>query len=72
MNMITLTATCRFHKEPVTTTVEVAPEALRAYKRGALVQNAFPDLTPDEREVVIDQRCPGAYMCQDCWNDMDS
>lgn len=66
----TIKATCKWHAQPRTKTVEVSTAALQSYMRGTLVQQAFPDLTPDEREVVIDQRMPGAYMCQECWDDM--
>ena len=68
MSTITITATCGWHSQPRTKTVEVRKSALQNYFNGELVQVAFPDLTPDEREVVIDQRMPGAYMCQDCWD----
>jgi hypothetical protein len=33
-------------------TVEVRLDEFEAYQRGALVQNAFPTLTADQREVV--------------------
>ncbi len=66
----TISATCRWHKDPRTATVEVSTAALQDYKRGTLVQTAFPDLTPNQREIVIDQRVRGAYMCEDCWADM--
>ena len=66
----TISATCRWHKDPRTATVEVSTAALQDYMRGTLVQIAFPDLTPNQREVVIDQRVPGVYMCEACWADM--
>lgn len=66
----TISATCRWHDHPRTATVEVSTAALQDYMRGTLVQTAFPDLTPNQREVVIDQRVRGAYMCEDCWSDM--
>lgn len=67
----TISATCRWHKDPRTATVEVSTAALQDYMRGTLVQTAFPDLTPNQREVVIDQRVRGAYMCEDCWRATD-
>jgi len=69
-NTVTIAATCRFHDEPRRATVEVSATSLRDYLNGTLVQNAFPDLTPNQREIVIDQRVRGAYMCEDCWADM--
>ena len=66
----TISATCRWHNHPRTATVEVSTAALQDYMRGTLVQTAFPDLTPNQREIVIDQRVRGAYMCEECWDDM--
>lgn len=42
-------------KSPLTgivTTIDlpITNEQLRRYERGAMIQNAFPNLTPDERE----------------------
>lgn len=70
MAVVELEATCRWHKEPRQTTIQVQRSALRDYMNGTLVQHAFPDLTPNEREVIINQRVPGSYMCQDCWHAM--
>jgi hypothetical protein len=33
--------------------IEVEPEELARYNEGALVQDAFPNLTPGEREFII-------------------
>lgn len=41
-------------------------EDLLRWKAGELVQNAFPYLTPSERELLISQTCG------DCWNQMYS
>lgn len=35
-----------------------------AYKNGALIQNAFPELPPEERELLV------SGICNDCWNEM--
>ena len=35
---------------------------IKAYKNGALVQNAFPFLTANERELLI------SGICSKCWN----
>lgn len=40
-------------------TIKVPLEGLRAYNRGALIQNAFPDLTPDERDFLLSGVGPG-------------
>ena len=37
---------------------------MKAYKNGALVQNAFPFLTADERELLI------SGICSKCWSAM--
>ena len=37
-----------------------------AYKNDALIQNAFPELPPEERELLI------SGICNDCWNEMFS
>ena len=36
--------------------------AYNRWRGGELIQNAFPDLTPDEREQLISGTCPG------CWD----
>ena len=41
-------------------------EDLLNWKAGELVQNAFPYLTPSERELLISQTCG------DCWNQLYS
>lgn len=40
---------------------EVKVDALRAWQAGALVQQAFPDMSPAEREVLVSGTHP------DCW-----
>ena len=42
--------------------VEVEAEGYQQWKAGALIQNALPNLTPDERELLISKTC------DDCWN----
>jgi len=37
---------------------------MKAYKNGALVQNAFPFLNADERELLI------SGICSKCWSAM--
>lgn len=40
------------------TTVEVPFEQYILWEMGELIQNAMPDLTPTEREVLISGLCP--------------
>ena len=53
---VTLEMTCPFcgAKHSVT----VTEDAYCAYIDGALAQEAFPDLTPTQREQIISQMCP--------------
>jgi RNase P subunit RPR2 len=41
-------------------------ENLSAWQNGALIQNALPELTADERELLISQTC------KKCWDKMFS
>lgn len=41
--------------------IEVSDMGLIAYNRGALIQDAFPDLTKEEREMLMTGICP------ECW-----
>ena len=55
-----------------TSTIKLDPEKAKAFDEGlkaytehrALMQNAFPFLTSDERELLISGTCPK------CWNDI--
>jgi hypothetical protein len=42
--------------------LRVSPVALRKYQQGALVQDAFPDFSSDEREQLM----TGTHA--ECWN----
>ena len=44
--------------------VVVKEEDYWAYEDGELIQNAFPYLTADEREIIKTGICP------DCWDNM--
>lgn len=44
--------------------IEVDSDALEDYRNGALAQVAFPDMTPDEREMFITGTHPK------CWDEM--
>lgn len=50
---------CKFCNKEVVITVD--EEDIKKYENGALIQDAFPYLTPDEREIMI------SGMCGDCW-----
>ena len=55
MQKIDYVATCPFCGE--VTTIQVSADSLDAYKKGALAQVAFADMTPAEREVIISGLC---------------
>lgn len=46
--------------------LSVDADALAAYNAGQLVQDAFPTLSPSDRELIIAQRT-GFYICPTCW-----
>ena len=50
--------------------VEILASEWYEYIDGALVQNVFPDLTTEQREVIISQRT-GIYICDACWGSED-
>lgn len=59
----TITVTCgicRTAQPPIV----VPKAAYMAWKGGAYVQDAFPTLSVDERELLISRTCPV------CWDDM--
>ena len=35
---------------------------------GEFVQDVWPDMTPDEREIIINSRVGGPYYCAPCWD----
>ena len=43
------------------TVISVPIEGIKKYKDGALIQNAFPNMTAEEREVLISGIC---FKCQ--------
>lgn len=50
------------HEGPKTEMLEVTDEQLQWYYEGALIQVAFPDLTPDQRERLL------SGVCAPCWD----
>ena len=69
MAKVELEATCRNHKDR-TEIIRVERDAWYEYVKGAYVQDVFPYLTPQQREVIISQRHPYAYMCEECWDQL--
>lgn len=67
--MVELEATCRNHKDR-TDTIQVPRSHWYEYVKGAFVQDVFPYLSPQGREVVISQRMPYAYLCEQCWDQL--
>jgi len=39
----------------------ITVQQIRAYEAGALIQNAFPNLTPDQREFLKTGTYPGEW-----------
>jgi hypothetical protein len=50
--LVTITRTSPFSGKVHSMEIDVTPEQVEAYNNGALIQNAFPHLTPDEREFI--------------------
>lgn len=45
-----------------TSEIQVPDEALAAYQAGAFIQNAWPEATPDQREMLLTGTHPA------CWD----
>lgn len=41
--------------------LDILPDSWQAYKDGVLMQNAFPYLSADERELLISNTCGECY-----------
>lgn len=61
-DLIEVTKTCPICGKQ--NTVKVHPVSMMAYENGALLQDAFPSLTPAEREIIK------TGICSDCWDEM--
>lgn len=63
---ITLTRTCPFCGKPHSITVdrEEYYSGMTARERGALIQDAFPNFTPSQREMIM------TGICDKCWDNM--
>lgn len=62
MNIITIVTICPFCGTE--TCIDVFSEDYKLWIEGALVQNAFPYLSADERELLVSGICPT------CWEQM--
>lgn len=62
----TLERTCPFCNQKHSITVDAAAlnEGMEAYRKGALLQNAFPTFTPSQREFF------NTGICDKCWEEI--
>ena len=56
-----ITRTNPFNGEINTIDIDVTDEQVQAYMDGALIQNAFPQLTAGEREFIL------TGITEECW-----
>lgn len=59
-----ITRTNPFNGEINTVDIDVTDEQVQAYMDGALIQNAFPQLTAGEREFIL------TGITEECWEAM--
>jgi hypothetical protein len=59
-----ITRTNPFNGEINTIDIDVTDEQVQAYMDGALIQNAFPQLTAGEREFIL------TGITEECWEAM--
>ena len=52
-------------KDPITM------EQVKLYEDGALVQDAFPFHSIDDREILISALRTKFFLCPDCWDDIE-
>jgi hypothetical protein len=50
------------------TSPKVTNEELVRYGKGELVQNVWPDMGIEDREIIVGSRT-GFYMCSTCWEE---
>jgi hypothetical protein len=67
--MLSITADCRSCNNAVSVFVH-ADDYRNYFYNKQLVQNVWPDLTADEREVIIGHS-NNYYICGVCWDDME-
>ena len=64
--MTTLERNCPFcgKKHSITVDSDELNRGMEAYRNGALIQNAFPNFTPSQREFIL------TGICDKCWKSM--
>lgn len=62
MSNVKIEANCRMCNN--SQIIEVEESSLRKWQQGELIQNAMPELTADEREMLI------SGTCNVCWDEM--
>ena len=60
MNKVVIEIECVMCKQSVI--MEASEEGLNKWQQGALIQHALPELTEDEREMLLSGICPT------CWD----
>lgn len=66
--MLTITSVC--NGCGTSNSVDVHSDDYRNYMyNNQLVQNVWPDLTTDQREIIIGHR-QGTYYCSPCWDNL--
>lgn len=56
--MITVTRTSLFTRKTRTLSLPITQDQIEAYNKGALIQDAFPNLTADQREFLMTGATP--------------
>lgn len=64
MTLVKIEANCRLCNN--TQILKVKESSLHSWQQGELIQNAMPELTPNEREMLVSRTCG------DCWDKMFS
>lgn len=65
-NMTTISRSCPFcgKEHSITVDTRILNVGTQAYRSGALIQNAFPTLTPSQREFFA------TGICDKCWDSL--
>lgn len=61
-----VSATCQHCSSQETAWVPIS--GVQLYRHGALIQNAFPDQSPDQREIAMSSIKGSYYLCSPCWD----
>lgn len=65
--MVTITRTCPLCEKDTSLTVPAAQ--YEAWQSGTLVQQAFPDMNKDDREILMTGICSPCF--EEMWNNAD-